>query len=238
MSLRVLPALLLSLANMILALFYKEGLSPQMVLSFAFSFTITNLVGILFSLHYFDLRRTEFLARREETRVQAELQRLASTDSLTGVYTRRRLLELAGDASYRFRRYGRPFSVMVMDLDGFKRVNDTFGHHQGDAVLVEFAQAVLDEKRETDSLGRMGGDEFCLVLPETTPEAAQVLAERIIKRCESIFLEHEGETVRVTASIGISQALPSDTGLDPLFARADGALYRAKNGGRNRYVTV
>jgi diguanylate cyclase (GGDEF)-like protein len=238
MSLRVLPALLISLANMLMALFYKEGLTGQLVLSFAFSFTITNLVGILFSRHYFDMRRTEFLARREETRVQAELQKLASTDPLTGVYNRRRLIELAGDALYRYRRYGRPFSILVMDLDGFKNVNDTFGHQQGDAVLIEFSRGVLAEKRVTDTLGRMGGDEFALVLPETSPDEARVLAERILQQCGEIHLVNETDSVRVTTSIGISQALPGDTGLDPLFARADTALYRAKQFGRNRYVVV
>lgn len=238
MSYRVLPALALSLANLGMILFFKRGIPEQVALALAFGFTVTNLVGLIFSRHYFIYRRGEFLARREEARIQAELKRLASTDPLTGVYNRRRLLELAGEALYRFRRYGRPFSILVTDLDGFKKVNDTFGHHQGDAVLVAFARAVMEEKREADSLGRMGGDEFCLVLPETTPAAAEALARRILERCGEIVLADGRGEVRVTASIGISQALPEDISLDPLFARADAALYRAKNEGRNRCVVV
>jgi diguanylate cyclase (GGDEF)-like protein len=238
MIIRVSPALLLSFADMILAVFYKEQMPGQVVIALAFSLTITNLVGMIFSRQYFDMRRAEFLARHEEERVQAELQRLASTDPLTGVYNRRRLLELAGDALYRFRRYCRPFTIMIMDLDGFKAVNDTFGHHQGDAVLVGFAGSISAEKREADALGRMGGDEFCLVLPETTTDAAVSLAERILLHCGNISLSDTINEVHVTTSIGISQANASDTSLDPLFARADAALYSAKHSGRNRYASA
>jgi diguanylate cyclase (GGDEF)-like protein len=238
MALRVLPAAILSLANLGLTLFYKEGIPGQMILSLAFAFTVTNLVGIVYSRHYFGQRRAEFLARREETRVQSELHRLASTDSLTGVYNRRRLLELAGDAFYRFRRYDRPFSILVMDLDDFKLINDTYGHQQGDAVLVEFVRSVTEEKREGDALGRMGGDEFCLVLPESNKDAAMTLAERLIQRTNELVLDDGRGPMRVTVSIGISQAVDGDTSLDPLYARADAALYRAKNSGRNRYEVV
>lgn len=232
---RVLPALLLTGGDLALSAFLKQGVDGQVVLALAFSFTITNLVGVIFSRHYYDIRRAEFLARHEEARARSELVRLASTDPLTGVYNRRRLLELAGEALYRNRRYGRPFSIMVMDLDGFKKVNDTFGHHQGDAVLTQFAAAVTEQKREGDALGRMGGDEFCLLLPETDPQAAAVLAARILEGCGNIELEDTLHHVHVTTSIGISHAQPGDQTLDPIFARADAALYKAKHKGRNRY---
>ena len=236
--LRVIPAVTLSVANLLLILFYIRGMDGQTTIALAFSFTVTNLVGIITSRHYFDIRKAEFMARREEARVRAELLRLASTDPLTGVYNRRSLLEVTVDELYRFRRYGRPFSILVMDLDGFKTVNDTFGHHQGDLVLIDFTKAIVAEKREVDSLGRMGGDEFCLVLPETTPESAVKLAERILQRCGALELPAEQGAVRVTTSIGIAQALEGDSNPDALFARADLALYQAKNGGRNRYAVV
>lgn len=238
MSTRVIPALMLSTANLLMTLLFKQNVSGQVVMALSFSFTITNLVGIVFSRQYFDMRRKEYLARREEARVHAELKRLASTDPLTGVYNRRRLLELAGEAFYRFRRYSRPFSILVMDLDGFKTVNDTFGHHQGDEVLIDFVHTLIQEKREADALGRMGGDEFCLVLPETTPESAARLAERILHVCGDMTLTDTVTDVRITTSIGISHALPGDSTLDPLFARADAALYRAKHNGRNRFEMV
>jgi diguanylate cyclase (GGDEF)-like protein len=232
---RVIPALLMTVVALAFSTFIKAIEGGQVMLALAFSLTITNLVGVIFSRHYYDIRRAEFLARQEEAQARAELLRLASTDPLTGVYNRRRLLELAGEALYRQRRYGRPFSIIVMDLDGFKTVNDTFGHHQGDAVLVQFAAAITEQKREGDALGRMGGDEFCLLLPETDPQAAAVLAARILEKCGNIHLEDTLHNVHVTTSIGISHAQAGDASLDPVFARADAALYKAKNKGRNRY---
>jgi diguanylate cyclase (GGDEF)-like protein len=94
------------------------------------------------------------------------------------------------------------------------------------------------QKREGDALGRMGGDEFCLVLPETAPDAAAALAQRILEECGGITVSDSERSVRVTTSIGISQALPADSSLDSLFSRADAALYRSKHRGRNRYEIV
>lgn len=235
MPARIIPAFTLTIFHLVMIFGCKDQLIGQAPLSLGYSFLVSNLVGIVFSRHYFDMRRAEFLARHESARTQVELRRLASTDPLTGVLNRRRLLELANDAFSRFRRYQRPFCILLMDLDGFKTVNDTFGHHQGDTVLIDFVRSVLVEKRDTDAFGRMGGDEFCLLLPETTPESAVAIAERILVRCGNLRLPNGEGEVHVTASIGITQALRSDAGLDSMFARADAALYHAKHSGRNRY---
>ncbi len=240
--LRAIPAVLIMILDLSLAAFYKVGMVGLMMTSLAFSFTLSNLVGIVFSRHYLAGRRLAFLARKKEVRIQAELQRLASTDPLTGVFNRRKLLELAEEAFYRHRRYRRPFSIMLIDLDGFKKVNDTFGHQQGDAVLIQFAKTVMEEKRVADALGRIGGDEFCLVLPETLPEDAAVLAGRILERCDELGPDTGPECglpqASVTSSIGMSEVRPDDGILDTLFARADAALYQAKNSGRNRWIIV
>ncbi len=232
---RSIPPLFYSFYGFLSLLAFKTDISPAHIEALAFAFIITNLVGILFSSRFYITRRQEFLARREAEKIQNDLQRLASTDPLTGVLNRRRLFELAGETFYRFKRYGRPFTIMIMDLDGFKNLNDTLGHQQGDAVLIQFTEAISGEKREADVLGRMGGDEFCLVLPETLPKAASALAGRIIKKCEEIAPGGVVLEVYVTVSIGISQILPEDSTLDTLFSRADAALYRAKNGGRGRW---
>jgi diguanylate cyclase (GGDEF)-like protein len=231
---RVAPPMLFSLYVILTAAFSPLIDSILMISAVIFTFIITNLIGILFSVRHFSLRRQEFHSRKEEAGVSAELQRLASTDSLTGVFNRRRLIELAGDAFYRFKRYGRPFSILLMDLDGFKRVNDTYGHLEGDRTLIQFAAMIAAEKREVDILGRMGGDEFCLVLPETLPADAAMLSDRILVRCSQIAINGGGLDVRVSVSIGITQALPSDNNLDAIFARADAALYQAKESGRSR----
>lgn len=235
---RSIPALLLSVIDLYIAIVYKDGFTGQIVISLVFSFTVTNLVGVVFSGFYFDVRRRQFLARREEDRVQAELVRLASTDPLTGVLNRRRLLELAGDTFYRFRRYNRPFSILVIDLDSFKQVNDTFGHQQGDSILISFTRMVDSEKRVADALGRMGGDEFCLVLPETQRDEARVVAGRILAGCSELVINDGYHEMQVTASIGITEASQGDASLDLLFARADTALYQAKAEGRNRFAAA
>ncbi len=235
---RVLPALLMTFIDLVLILFYKQDIAAQVCLALTFSFTITNLVGVIFSRSFYDIRRAEFLARHEEARVQAELTRLATTDPLTGVFNRRRLLELADQAFYRHRRYERPFSIMLMDLDEFKKVNDTFGHMQGDAALVAFTRVVMDEKREGDAFGRMGGAEFALLLPEPALPAAAVLAGRILARCASLVLGEGAQQMRVATSIGISQAQADDQTLDSIFTRADQALYQAKHKGRSRFETA
>lgn len=202
--------------------------------AFLFSFLLTNIIGIVFSFYASQSSRRAFIARRKEETALTELKRLASTDPLTGVLNRRRLLELAGEEFYRFRRYGRPFSVLLMDMDGFKRVNDTFGHQHGDNVLIQFAQRLSAEKRDSDAVGRMGGDEFCIVLPETSRPAASHMAERILITCGTMMNTGGALDVPVTVSIGIAQVQAEDTSLDAVFARADVALYRAKNEGRNR----
>lgn len=233
-AIRLLAPLLITLYDIFAALYNNPPLSQSSFAIMLFSQFGVNFLGYSFSQRLHTFRRKEFRSHMDEETTRSTLERLAATDPLTEVLNRRRVIELADDAFYRFRRYGRPFSVMLMDMDGFKTVNDTFGHQQGDAVLVQFSQIVAKEKRELDALGRMGGDEFCLVLPETLPEAASVLADRIIKNCCEWQIA-EGKTVQVTVSIGISQVLPEDTTLDAVFARADAALYQSKHHGRNQW---
>lgn len=237
-SVRLIAPLLITFYDIAAALLSSPPLAASILPVMLFAQFGVNFLGIVFSQRLHIFRRKEYLSHLDEEAIRKELEHLASTDPLTNVYNRRRLIELAGDAFYRYRRYQRPFSVMLMDMDGFKSVNDTFGHQQGDAVLVQFSQAVAREKRGLDALGRMGGDEFCLILPETVPEDAGVLADRIIKNC-SIWQMNEGDQqVEVTVSIGISQVLPDDTSLDAVFARADAALYQSKHLGRNQYRII
>jgi len=230
---RVIPPVIYTLYSFLAILLADFKVSPAFTEVTISAFLVTNLIGILFSARLYVSRRQEFLARREEERIRAELTRLASTDPLTGVFNRRRLLELSNETFYRFKRYQRPFTILIMDLDGFKNLNDTLGHQQGDSVLIQFAEAVSQEKREADALGRMGGDEFCLVMPETRPQSAVALASRIIQKCAEISPGHGALDVNVTVSIGVSEIRPDDQTLDSLFARADTALYKAKYEGRN-----
>ncbi len=234
-TIRLVAPLLLTFYDLAAALLNDPPLGGSSLSIMLFSQFGVNFLGYVFSQRLHIIRRKEYLSHLEEGAIRAELERLAATDPLTNVHNRRRVLELAGEAFYRFHRYDRPFSVMLMDMDGFKSVNDSFGHQQGDAILVQFSQAVMHEKRELDALGRIGGDEFCLILPETLSESASVLADRIIKNCTMWQMNESDQQIRVTVSIGISHVLPEDTSLDAVFARADAALYLSKNQGRSQW---
>lgn len=159
-----------------------------------------------------------------------ELARLAVTDGLTGLINRIKLdAELAAEL-LRVERYNTPLSVVLLDIDHFKHINDTHGHQAGDRVLVTLAEILLNSVRETDKLGRWGGEEFLLICPDTDLAAAQLLAERQRAAIET----HEFSGISTcSASFGVAQYRHGDTATT-LLGRADAALYRAKEGGRNR----
>lgn len=169
--------------------------------------------------------------RLRESEVTAErMKRLAHTDPLTGLYNRRHIEELLEGEMERCRRYGLPLSVIIFDVDDFKRINDDHGHDAGDAALIEISRLVTPRLRESDRFGRWGGEEFLIVAPETPPEAAQRLAGRLRLAIE----EHDfGAAGRVSASFGITMLHPDDS-KTRLVKRADVAVYRSKTGGKNR----
>ncbi|HJV87648.1 MAG TPA: diguanylate cyclase [Noviherbaspirillum sp.] len=166
---------------------------------------------------------------------ELELERLAQTDFLTGVANRRQFLLLAGQELSHAARYGGPLSVLMVDIDHFKKINDTYGHKSGDIVLQTFAALFRNATRAVDVIGRLGGEEFAAVLPQTDGERAREVATRLLEAVSSAEVRlDDGRTVRFTVSIGLaSRARPDDT-IDSMLGRADAALYEAKNTGRNR----
>ena len=163
-----------------------------------------------------------------------DLARLASTDALTDLASRRRWFELAVNEFGRYRRYRRPFAVLMIDLDFFKRVNDSFGHGAGDEVLKRFAEALRSQCRNSDVVGRLGGEEFAVLLPETPPAVAAEVAGRIVEACRSLVVGVPAGQVRFTCSVGTAAMTPADVDVEALVRRADAALYLAKRHGRNR----
>ncbi len=164
----------------------------------------------------------------------AELTRLATTDSLTGIANRRHFIERGRQELERATRYRLPLAVLLLDIDHFKQVNDNFGHPAGDKLLQLVAYACQSSARHIDLAGRLGGEEFALLMPETGAIAAHLAAERLRRAIAGIAPAQSGVLLPVTASFGVASLNAHDTSLDTLLARADAALYRAKNGGRNR----
>jgi len=163
------------------------------------------------------------------------LARMASTDVLTGVYSRRWWFDLAGKEFSRSRRYDRTFSLLTADLDWFKQINDTFGHEAGDRVLHQFGGMLRTTCRQSDVIGRLGGEEFAVLVPETSSDAAQHLATRITEACRALVVDAAAGDVQCSCSIGVTEVHPDDERLDSVLTRADQALYVAKRAGRDQW---
>ncbi len=159
---------------------------------------------------------------------------LATRDPLTGIFNRRAFMERLDHEWSASLRHGHPFCVMILDLDNFKEVNDTYGHLVGDTVLREVARRVKEQMRDTDLLARYGGEEFVVLTPHTDAAAACIVAERIRHAAGNVPIHLEGTSLVVTVSIGVAQGRPATETQTGLFNRADAALYAAKTAGRNR----
>lgn len=169
----------------------------------------------------------------EHKRLETELRTLATTDYLTGIYNRRTVMELGRQEYERARRYHESLSLLMLDIDHFKLVNDNHGHAAGDEALCLLVTSCVECLRGPDIMGRMGGEEFLFILPHTNQGEALQVAERLRKRVTEYRIIHENTSFNITVSIGVAQLEPNDTSIDSIIRRADAALYRAKQKGRN-----
>jgi diguanylate cyclase (GGDEF)-like protein len=165
---------------------------------------------------------------------QRQLELLATHDSLTGVLNARAFARELAHELGRNRRYGRPLALIYLDLDDFKKVNDAHGHATGDAVLRLVADAMRGAVRQADVVGRLGGDEFGVLMPETDAGVAHAAASRLVAGIRTVFRG----TPSVTASIGVVAVTGTEAGTDELLRQADHAMYEAKRGGKDRVVQV
>lgn len=230
---RFLPAVLLTAGDMLIERLVL-GVEPRVLLGSLLAYLFVHLAGISTAAGAQAVRRRQFTTRREDRRRREELEQRANTDGLTGVLRRNRWLELAEPELSRFLRHGRPFAVLIADLDYFKRINDAHGHLAGDEVLRQFAEMLRQQSRPFDLVGRIGGEEFGVLLPETDLVAAHEMADRIVRSCRELRVNLSGTEVGFTCSVGLTVAAGADRSITELLARADGAMYAAKVGGRDR----
>jgi len=164
------------------------------------------------------------------------LAELATTDALTGMSNRRHLMEVGTYEVRRANRYKRPLSMLLVDADHFKDINDQWGHGAGDLVLKWLGRTIQNNLRQTDLGARIGGEEFVVLLPETPAENAQIMAQRLQQAIEALSVQVTStDRANVTVSIGVAGLQPDET-LDQLMNRADRCLYEAKEQGRNQVV--
>lgn len=169
--------------------------------------------------------------------LEAEMRRQVTYDELTSLYTRRALLQAAETYLELAEREQRVFSILVIDLDKFKAINDSYGHAAGDEVLRSFSQATEEVLRRSDIIGRTGGEEFAAVLPNTSKEEAYELGERLHSKIRNSSVQYEGESICYTVSMGIaSSTVGTRANLEEMFKQADKALYMAKEANRNQTV--
>jgi len=165
----------------------------------------------------------------------AFLYEISTTDMMTGLKQRHFFLEKLRDYQSMHLANDTPLSLVMLDIDHFKEVNDSYGHLTGDHVIKEVARLLLENVRQTDTAARIGGEEFVLMLPNTDLEAAEILGERVRSAIEAARIDWDGQRVSVTISVGVAQFAPErDVSPHSLIERSDEALYRSKQSGRNR----
>lgn len=181
------------------------------------------------------LKRVELITKEREA-VMTRLAHVAATDELTGLLNRRSISESIYQELQRLKRNGNQFCILLIDVDHFKNINDTFGHQVGDKALAHLTKTMLQSIRNTDILARWGGEEFLLMLPDTSLNEAKVIAERLCRNVEKTPLTNEDAELSFTISGGLVQA-SGPTNTDELIHKADKLLYEAKDNGRNRINT-
>ncbi len=169
---------------------------------------------------------------------EKKLTEMNLKDGLTGIYNRRFLETKLVDEFERYRRYKRPLTLILFDIDFFKKVNDTYGHQCGDHVLKVLSSYVDSSIRKIDTVARYGGEEFCLILPETNLESSLIVAERLRENVAQKEITFMDSSISITISMGVAEAFEGIDSPEELLKRADEALYEAKRSGRNRVVTA
>jgi len=223
--------------GLLISLHWRPGIDPAVSGLMVLNWLVLVSVLTFFSVMGGYISRLRKEVADSRSRLQSALQRiegLAAKDELTGVLNRRVLAEALTAQKNRADRYATAFSVLIADIDLFKRINDTHGHQAGDMVLKRFAAAAAQSLRNTDVFGRYGGEEFLAILDQTPLARVSVVAERLCALTRGLDLDHVVAGLKITVSVGCAEYRPPED-WQATVERADQALYRAKNGGRDRF---
>jgi diguanylate cyclase (GGDEF)-like protein len=212
---------------------YSQDFGPPVVVT---NITASEaVISIMLGHVIYHINRNRFFQQRSLRVKKQKLKQLATRDQMTGLLKRRTFMLRAQEEFHRARRMDSTFSVLMIDLDQFKRINDKFGHLVGDRVLEHVGEIIRRNIRHSDIAGRLGGEEFCLIVPETSFSGASVLADRLREEVRERVFEGPGEeTFRITCSIGITEYRVDIRNTEKLINEADQALYRAKESGRDQ----
>jgi diguanylate cyclase (GGDEF)-like protein len=198
----------------------------------ALATAVLSLTYLALFFHFYVDRSMSYYTRMRES--VHKMHYMAMHDALTGVFNARAYYDICDKHIINARETRQPFSVLFVDLDHFKSINDTYGHDAGDVVLKSVARCLLDSKRRDDALGRIGGEEFSIFLPDITPEQALTLAEVMRIKIEALMPSIGAQTLRITASIGVAHNRGHSQTMQEIQKEADQAMYHAKSMGRNR----
>jgi len=215
----------------------EAGLDPD-----AFNRNVLNWIVLTTVLAYFSvmggyisrMRRNLSDSKKTLEAALLRIENMAARDELTGVANRRSLMDVLKQQKNRVDRYGKTFSVLMIDIDHFKRINDTYGHHAGDVVLRSFANTAAASLRDTDVFGRYGGEEFLAIVEQTALDQSSVVAARLCELARTLVFDELASGLRISVSIGSAEYRPPEEWQETVD-RADKALYRAKDGGRDRF---
>ncbi len=223
-----------SIGTLFVDAFYKTDISSIQLSAALSSQILVHFLGLPAAIQVQSYRRRFFKAYLEQKDAREMANYMINIDTLTKCMTRQYFMETAEKEFVRAKRLQLPLALLMLDIDHFKKINDNHGHHIGDQALQRFAEVVLEQKRAQDVFGRLGGEEFGLLLPNTTLKNAKLAAERIQKIWAHSPISETLESVHSTVSIGVAEISSADCTFNALLQRADNMMYKAKRRGRNR----
>jgi len=198
------------------------------------NFSVLIVLSLIASVAILLAGRQQMRLLIEQAKLHAKVAHMATTDDLTGIWNRRHFIEFMNHEFERSRRYNNPLSLLIFDLDNFKNINDTYGHQMGDETLIVFANTVMKNLRSVDFFARFGGEEFVVLLPQTSMKMARHLAERICRLVNQLRIPSKQGEISFSTSVGVAALQSTDTKPEEIIHRADKSLYYAKSHGRNQ----